>query len=129
MWSNLQLLLNKLTNKVKPFHVTLYFNTSQELCNYPIKKTDIETWTIKICERRPVIDQSLTCIFSKLILLLFLLKLWASNCLLLLHLRLRPSFASNTAQKMRFSVYKNKFYKKWEISVSCGFGHIYWRDP
>ena len=45
--------------------------------------------------------------------------LWKKICLLKLYV---------TAQKMKFSV-KDFFSNVTKSAVSCGFGHIYWRNP
>ena len=42
-------------------------------------------------------------------------------------LRSTQTLSYNTAQKMKFSI--KDFFSKCDQICSCGFGHIYWRNP
>ena len=52
-------------------------------------------------------------------------------CILLLTHHFREKYdikERTTAQKMK--IFSKDFFSKWDqTAVSCGFGHIYWRNP
>ena len=43
-----------------------------------------------------------------------------------INLYLLREYNVNTAQKMKFSI--TDFFSKCDFSVTCGFGHIYWKN-